>query len=42
MELSTAPTGPALRESDDPATILATTPARLAALLSALKTPNAG
>jgi hypothetical protein len=31
-----------LRESDDPATILTTTPARLAALLSSLKTAAAG
>jgi hypothetical protein len=41
LELSTAPTGPALRESHDPTTVLATTPTRLAALLSALKTLNA-
>jgi hypothetical protein len=41
LELAAAPIGPALRESDDPATVLATTPTRLAALLSALKTPSA-
>jgi uncharacterized protein DUF397 len=37
LELATAPTGPPLRESDDPTTILTTTPARLTALLSAIK-----
>jgi hypothetical protein len=37
LELANAPAGPALRESDDPTTILPTTPPRLAALLSAIK-----
>jgi Domain of unknown function (DUF397) len=35
LELAAFPHGPALRESDDPAVVLATTPARLAALLRA-------
>jgi hypothetical protein len=37
LELATAPTGPAIRESDDPTTVLPTTPARLAALLAAVR-----
>jgi hypothetical protein len=37
LELSASPAGPALRESDDPATVLTTTPSRLAALLDTVK-----
>jgi Domain of unknown function (DUF397) len=34
--------GPRLRESDDPATVIATTPARLAGLLAAVKAGRLG
>lgn len=37
LELATLPHGPALRESDDPAVELATSRARLSALLAALR-----
>jgi hypothetical protein len=42
LELATYRQAPVLRESEDPTIVLATTPARLAALLAALKEPIAG
>jgi hypothetical protein len=38
LELAGFPHGPALREGDDPAVVLSSTPARLAALLAAVRT----
>ncbi|QKV93210.1 DUF397 domain-containing protein [Streptomyces sp. NA02950] len=38
VEIASIPGGVALRESDDPDIVLATTPARLRALLDAVKT----